>query len=173
MSIYHWAVALAITFAASATQAVTVTVYTTPPATVEGTNQYAQAFVYPNQAEALAAANLFLDSGAADNGWGVGAFGGDIGSQTQYLFLAYATAVAAETRGVRLASGGNQNLGDRTGNLFDTDAIWTYDGHPNHQFLLFTNEFGPVPEPGAGTLLGAGLALFLAIRRRHEAHPLA
>ena len=164
MSIFHWALALAITLTASATHAVTITVHTTPSFTVEGTNQYAQAFVYANQADALVAANLFLDSGAEDNGWGVGFFGGENGAQTHWLFLAYATTVPTETRGVRLASGGNHNLGERGGNIFDTDATWTYDGHANNQFLLLTNAFGSVPEPGSSILLSTGLA-FLLTRR--------
>ncbi len=153
---------------APAVQATLITVHTTPNFELETTNVYSQAYQYPSAADALAAANTFLFSdGAADHGWGVGAFGGDVSFQAQYFFFAYASN-PGETIVVKMASYGDHFAGDRYGVLSQANATWIYDNHANDQYLLLKNEYvsAPIPEPTTAMMLAIGLA-GLSMRQRH------
>ena len=153
---------------APAVQATLITVHTTPNFELETTNVYSQAYQYPSAADALAAANTFLFSDdAADHGWGVGAFGGDVSFQAHYFFFAYASN-PGETKVVKMASYGDQFAEDRYGVLSQANATWIYDNHANDQYLLLKNEYvsAPIPEPTTAMMLAIGLA-GLSMRQRH------
>ena len=156
-----------ISLASSSAFAVTITVHSSPPFTLDAVNVYATAYQYPTQADAVAAANSFLTDGAADSGWGTGFFGGVGGYQAQYLYFAYESG-SGNDRGVLLASTGNQATGDRSGVLQATAANWTYDNHVNEQYLLIESAYTPlaIPEPRAAILVGLGLAGLASVRRR-------
>lgn len=151
---------LGLCLQATQIHAATITVHTTPAFTIEATNLYSSAYEYPNQAAALAAAQQFLDDGAAASGWGIGAFGGETGFQTQYLFFFYDSGDPSD-KGVRLSSSGDQTLGQRTGSIQLAEASWVYNSWFNDQFLAIAQPYvSPtlVPEPGTAVLLGLGLA---------------
>ena len=68
-----------ICLASSSAFAVTITVHSSPPFTLDAVNVYATAYQYPSQADAIAAANSFLADGAADSGWGTGVLAETVG----------------------------------------------------------------------------------------------